>query len=399
MGSHDFIRFPPALAQFSARTWLLLGEIQATAEAVRALPISPAHAYELDIEYQAKGIHGATSIAGNSFAEEEVASIITGEFPAYASRIADLRQIKNLSEAYNMAARDEMFGGSPPFSIEKLNRFHQLVLNGLGENSERQMRVGALREQRTSVGRYLTPPPEDCEALLSQYCAWLNSDDEPAHGLEGYDITRSIIKALVAHVSFVWIHPYDDGNGRMARLIEHIILLRSGLPEICTHILSYFYSTSKRRYYSELERSHGELQDGAYPPLGELRGFIEYALEGFIDGMADLMLAIGSMQVQAIWRDHIRACFPALPTPLQRRRMRLALDLTDRCVDEPVMPEQIRELSAAVEQDYAQESDDALAEDLVALVKMDLVIFDERGFQPNPELMLSFFGNSGLLPT
>ena len=76
--------------------------------------------------------------------------------------------------------------------------------------------------------------------------------------------------------------------------------------------------------------------------------------------------------------------------------MRLALDLTDRCVDQPLMLEQIRELSAAVEHAYADESDAVLAQDLDALVKMDLLTFDERGYQPNPQLMLSLFGNSGL---
>ena len=396
MGSHDFIRFPPALAQLSARTWLLLGEIQATAQTVRASPVLPAHSYELEKQYLAKGIHGTTAIEGNSFSEDEVAKIIGDELPAYASRIADLRQIKNMADAYNMVARDEMFGGSPPFSLEKLNRYHQLVLNGLGENNGRQVRVGAMREHRVEVGRYLAPPPEDCETLVEQYCEWLNSDEEASYGLDGYDVARSIIKALVAHVIFAWIHPYGDGNGRMARLVEHVILLRAGLPEICTHVLSYFYSKTRRQYYVELQRSHGEFNDGAYPPIGDLRRFIEYALEGFMDELGELMLVIGSMQVQAIWRDHIHACFPSILTTVQQRQMRLALDLTDRCVDQPLMLEQIRELSAAVEQVYAEESDGILAGDLDALVKMDLLIHDDRGYQPNPELMMSLFGNSGL---
>ena len=396
MGSHDFIRFPPALAQLSARTWLLLGEIQATTQTVRASPVLPAHSYELEKQYLAKGIHGTTAIEGNGFSEDEVAKIIGDELPAYASRIAELRQIKNMAEAYNMVARDEMFGGSPQFSPDKLNRYHQLVLSGLGENNGRQVPVGAMREHRVEVGRYLAPPPEDCETLVEQYCEWLNSDEAASYGLDGYDIARSIIKALVAHVTFAWIHPYGDGNGRMARLIEHVILLRAGLPEVCTHVLSYFYSKTRRQYYIELQRSHGEFNDGAYPAVGDLRRFIEYALEGFMDELGELTLVIGSMQVQAIWRDHIHACFPSILTTVQQRQMRLALDLTDRCVDQPLMLEQIRELSAAVEHAYADESDAVLAQDLDALVKMDLLTFDERGYQPNPQLMMSLFGNSGL---
>ena len=396
MGSHDFIRFPPALAQLSARTWLLLGEIQATAQTVRVSPILPAHSYELEKEYLAKGIHGSTAIMGNSFSEDEVAKLIDGELPAYASRIAELRQIKNIAEAFNMVARDEMFGGPSLFSLEKLNRYHELVMNGLGESNGEQIQVGALRKHGAKVGPYLAPPPEAIEPLIKQYCDWLNADEEASHGLDGYDIARAIIKSLVAHVSFVWIRPYGDGNGRMARLIEHAILLRAGLPEACTHVLSYFYSKTRRQYYAELQRSHGEYDQGAYPPVGDLRRFIEYALEGFMDELGDLMLVIGSMQVQAIWRDHIRACFPSILTTKQQRQMRLALDLTDRCVDQPVILEVVREVSAAIELEYADESDAVLAGDLDALVKMDLLVHDDRGYQPNPALMLSLFGNSGL---
>lgn len=396
MGSHDFIRFPPALAQLSARTWLLLGEAQTMSQAVRVSPVLPAHSYELDREYLAKGIHGTTAIEGNSFSEHEVAEIINGDLPAYATRIAELQQIKNMVEAFNMVARDEIFGSAPPLSLERLNRYHKVVLNGLGEGSNGKAAVGALREHRVEVGRYLAPPPEACETLVEQFCDWLNTDDKPSDELDGYDVARSIIKALVAHVSFAWIHPYGDGNGRMARLIEHLILLRAGLPEACTHVLSYFYSKTRLQYYDELQRSHGEYDNGAYPPVGELRGFIEYALEGFVDELSDMLMDIGSMQVQAIWRDHIRSCFPAQSTSAQQRQMRLALDLTDRCVGQPVLLEMARAVSAGIEREYCALSDGELSDDLDALVRMDLLIHDEHGYQPNPALMMSLFGNSGL---
>lgn len=396
MGSHDFIRFPPALAQLSARTWLLLGEIQANAQTIRSSPVLPAHSYELDRQYLAKGIHGTTAIEGNNFSVHEVAKIINGDLPAYATRIAELQQIKNMADAFNMVARDEIFGGAPPLSLETLNRYHKVVLNGLGDSSNGKVPVGALREHRVEVGRYLAPPPDACQTLIEQFCAWLNTDDRPSDELDGYDVARSIIKACVAHVTFAWIHPYGDGNGRMARLIEHLILLRAGLPEACTHVLSYFYSKTRLQYYDELQRSHGEFDNGAYPPVGDLRAFIEYALEGFVDELNDMMMEIGSMQVQAIWRDHIRSCFPALATSVQGRRMRLALDLTDRCVGQPVLLEMVREVSAGIEQEYRELSDSDLAEDLDALVKMDLLIHDDYGYQPNPALMMSLFGNSGL---
>ena len=156
MGSHDFIKFPPDLGNLSARTWLLLGEIQATAQRVRATPILPAHAYALDLQYLAKGVHGTTAIEGNTFAEEEVAKFIGDELPAYAARIAELRQIKNMVDAFNLVARDEMYGGSPPFSLERLNRYHQLVVNGLADSNGREAR-GANAARARFRSRKLLP--------------------------------------------------------------------------------------------------------------------------------------------------------------------------------------------------------------------------------------------------
>ena len=85
-----------------------------------------------------------------------------------------------MDAAFNMVARDEMFGESSAFSLEKLNRYHQVVLNGLGESNNGQIRVGALRQHRVEVGPYLAPPPDACAPLIEQFCAWLNADDKPS---------------------------------------------------------------------------------------------------------------------------------------------------------------------------------------------------------------------------
>ena len=396
MGSHDFIEFPPDLAYLSARTWLLLGEIQATAQIVRASPVLPAHAYELDLQYLAKGVHGTTAIEGNTFSEEEVEKIIRGDMPVHPSQTAELRQIKNMVEVLNKVARDELFGETPTFSLELFNQYHRQVLQDSPQGIDQQVCVGELRQHGVEVGRYVAPPPQDCEGLIRQLCAWLNEERETSRELDGYDIAWCVVKALVAHVYFAWIQPYGDGNGRMARLIEHAILLRAGLPEVCTHLLSYFYCKTRRQYFVELQLSHGELREGAYPEDGDLRRFIEYALEGFMDELTEQILVIGSMQVQAIWRDHIHGCFPTKMTPAQQRQQRLALDLTDRRVDQPANIREIRKVSSAIHLTYVDQSDAILERDLQALLKKGLLIQDPRGYQPNPEIMMSLFGNSAV---
>ena len=397
MGSHDFIQFPPDLGQLSAQSLLMLGEIQGIATTMMNAPMQPAHAQQLESEYLAKGAHSTTALAGGTFSEEQVLGIIGGSPRVDATRMLELQQIENMVEVYNMVARDELFGDSPAFSPKQLNRYHRLVLHGLGEISGSEINAGALRQRHAEVGQYLAPDPADCERLVQAFCDWLNDEDDNSDIVNrySYDLSWSVMKAIAAHVCFAWIRPYSDGNGRMARLIEHIILLRAGLPEAATHLLSVVYSNTRERYYQELRLTHGDFRDGAYPLASDLGGFLEYALEGLVDELHELALVIRSVQVQAIWRDHIHACFPAVASARERRRKRLALDLTNHCLDQPVTISQVRKVSPAIEQEYADVSALALKQDLEALVKMDLLLKDKQGYQPNPQVMMSLFGNSG----
>ena len=346
----------------------------------------------MDLEYLAKGIQGTVAIEGNTLTEDEVDLLLKGEMSIAPARIEEAQQVLNMLEVFNAVQRDTMSGEPPPFSLELLNRYHRMILQRLNTGD---VQGGAIRSHNVEVGRYLAPPPDDCELLLRQFCDWLNADEVGSDGFAGYDLAWSIVKAVVAHVYFAWIHPYGDGNGRMARLIEYAVLARAGVPEAAALLPSYFYSKTRFRYYRELQESHGEFREGAYPASGDLRMFLEYALEGFMDELDEQMLVIGSMQALAIWRDHIRSSFPADLTSAQRRQVRLAIDLTDRCVDMPVEIWEIKDLSPALKAAYAGKSDRTLQRDLDTLLGMQLITQDFRGYQPNKDILMAFFARSG----
>ena len=73
-------------------------------------------------------------------------------------------------------------------------------------------------------------------------CDWLNSNEwERVFGRNNVILT-GIIKAIVAHLYIAWIHPFGDGNGRTARLLELQILLNSNIPTPAAHLLSNHYN-------------------------------------------------------------------------------------------------------------------------------------------------------------
>src|ERR1039458_1185914 len=76
------------------------------------------------------------------------------------------------------------------------------------------------RYGRTETGRYEFPSPAEIPALMGDFAAWLGAaPDTPA-------------TAFTAHRRLVEIHPFNDGNGRTARLLMNLVLLRGGYPPV-----------------------------------------------------------------------------------------------------------------------------------------------------------------------
>ncbi len=395
MSTHRFIKFPPILDYLPSRVWLLLGEIQAKIEDIRRLPIPPDDSNRLRAVYLVKGVHSTTAIEGNSFSEEEVQKIINKEMVAPPSRAYQQQQIDNMVNAFSTVGADLIGGKSAKFTLDRLHAYHKLVLAGLSESLGDEVVVGEFRRHRVTVGRYLAAPPEPLADLMRQYCDWLNH--EPA-GTESYEVAEQVVKAIVAHVYFAWIHPYGDGNGRMARLIEFVVLLRAGVPDIAAHLLSNFYNNTRDEYYRQLQNSHGELQDGAYPQEANLHGFLEYALQGFKDDLDGQLELIHAFQLRTIWHDVIhsqfRSQFSEKLSKTRQRQKRLVLDLTDHRLEKPVTKGEIPDVTAALGRAYVDKTQRTIQRDLNEVVKMGLLKRVDNGYTPNTDILMAFFANS-----
>lgn len=382
------------LRDITPKSWLLLGDIQSKVEELKELPIPPDESNNLRRVYLIKGAHSTTAIEGNSFSEAEVAKIVNKEMEAPPSRQYQQQQIDNMLNAFNTVGKTQLAGSRTPFSLELLNSYHSIILNNLDDSLADDVVIGALRTHRVMVGRYLAAPPDECARLMDMYCNWLNQE-MPAP--DGYDLAGQIVKALVAHVYFAWIHPYGDGNGRMTRLIEFTILLRAGVPDIAAHLLSNFYNKTRDQYYSRLQASHGEYRDGSYPEESNLLSFIDYALQGFKDELDEQFSIIHAMQIQIIWHDYIHAEFRKrfsenLSTSRQRQK-RLILDLTIHRFSDSVTKDQIRDVSPALYLAYAERNKRMIQRDLNALVDMELLIHEGTGYKPNTDILMGFFAN------
>ena len=101
---------------------------------------------------------------------------------------------------------------------------------------------GALGREKV---HYQAPEAEQIPAMMSQFLQWFNSNNQYV----------TYLKSAIAHLYFVSIHPFDDGNGRMARAISDMALSQADNSKMRFFSMSNQINTEKSRYYDILEKT------------------------------------------------------------------------------------------------------------------------------------------------
>ncbi len=374
--THPWINFTLFLDRLEHSTWLLLGEARSKCEHVAGVPLQPAMAQLLHEIYLSKGVHATTSIEGNTLSEEQVLARIEGELELPPSRAYQGQEIDNILEACNSILWDVSENPRLPLTVERVKHFNKLVLRGLPLDGEDTV-PGEVREHPVGVARYQGAPAEDCEYLLERLCAWLEKDFVADD--QELLFTVAILKAIMAHLYIAWIHPFGDGNGRTARLIEFQLLVQAGLPSPAAHLLSDHYNLTRDAYYRELDRT-------SKPPYAVER-FIQYAMRGFVDALRAQLAMIRAQQMEVTWEHYVHSEFHGQDTKAPVRQKHLVLDLP---ADGPTPPNKIRVLTPRQAVEYHGKGPKTVTRDVNALVKQGLVVRVKGGILPNREIVRAF---------
>ena len=374
--SHPWIRFFLNVAASNYRFWLQLGEIASKVEHLSGVPIHPAFSEEMYSTYVARGAHASTAIEGNTLSEEQVRAQVDGELEVPPSQAYLKQEVQNVIKAYDTVV--ETAGTKAPLSTRLLKLYNELILFGL--DVEDGVVPGELRKRSVIVGNvYRGAPPEDCEYLLDRLCEWLNGPDFEAPE-EDLRVPFAVIKAIVAHIYLAWIHPFGDGNGRTARLVEFHILYAGGVPFPAAHLLSDHYNRTRSRYYRELDR--------ASKSGGETMPFLRYAVQGFIDGLREQIDLVKEQHFNLAWEHHLHEMFSGKGnSSTQTRRRELVLELSKH---RWIQVSAIVELSAKLARLYALAGDRMLQRDLNAVKNMGLVEREYGKVRARTEMILAF---------
>jgi Fic family protein len=237
------------------------------------------------------------------------------------------------------------------------------------------------------VLKYRGAPPQDCEYLLDRLCEWLNGPD--FDGPADLRVAPAILKAIICHLYLAWIHPFGDGNGRTARLLEFYILFSAGMPTPAAHLLSNHYNLTRTNYYRQLEYAS---ESG-----GDVLRFINYAVQGLLDGLREQLSVIQDSQLDKIWQNYVYEAFGNTRSAAKIRRRLLVLELSK--LPEAVRFSALTSISPAIEAAYGGASKLKLNRDLNALRKMDLIVRGKRGTRANKDIILAFLPRRARVPS
>lgn len=372
LNTHPWITFELDLRDAPVRFWTLLGDANAKCEFISGIPLMPEVAERLNAVSLERGARATTAIEGNTLSEEQVSMLARGELALPPSKEYLAQEVSNILAVFN-----EMIGlgQAPPLNTDRVKCLNARILEGL-ELAGGTV-AGEIRVHSVEVARYRGAPASDCEYLLNRLCDWLNDMEfEIGHA----KFAPAILKSIIAHLYLAWIHPFGDGNGRVARLVEYQILLSAGIPNPVTHLLSNHYNDTRSEYYRRLDGASKE-------PSGPM-DFLVYALQGFADGLTEQIETIKDQIRNDSWTNYVHVSFRNRNGASDTRRRHLVLDLSD--LDHPVRRRDIRLLTPRLAEAYSGKTDKTITRDLNTLHRLGLITRSGGNISANKRIMRAF---------
>jgi len=216
---------------------------------------------ELRKRNRIKTIAASLSIEGNSFGEEEITAILANKKVLGPPK--DIKEVQNAIAAYDQILEFK------PGNLKSFLNAHKILMQSLIDKPGklRTKQVGILKGD---VVKHVAPPAKNLNQLMNNLFKYINSHDEIA-----------LIKSCVAHYEIEFIHPFMDGNGRMGRLWQTVIL--SNRYTIFEYLpFETIIKNQQATYYKVLEECD---------KAGDSTVFIEFILTA-IDKALDQLLAI-----------------------------------------------------------------------------------------------------------
>lgn len=233
----------------------------------------------------ARAIQGSNSIEGYNVSVEDAIAAIEGEEPIEAASV-DRHAVEGYRRALTYVLQlsdDEHFG----YSAALLRSLHFMMTEYALEASPGRWRPGPIWVRNDSTGDvvYEAPDHELIPGLVEELVEQLATESD----------TPAIIRAALAHLNLVMIHPFRDGNGRMSRCLQTLVLAREKIlaPELSS--IEEYLGRNTASYYDIL----AEVGQGLWQPSRDARPWVRYCLRAHYIQAASVLRRV--RESERIW--------------------------------------------------------------------------------------------------
>ncbi len=249
--------FNPSFA-ISNKILTHISKIEAAGEVIRHAPLLPLWEKQFKEDAIVRAVHHGTHIEGNMLDKNEAKDVLLGkEVMARPRDIQEIINYRKVIELIDEEAKKKIDKITEPL-IKKIHRILVEKILSDDQGGEYRLKQVVIRNSQTGEITFRPPPPIEVPFLMREFLYWVNKDTS--------DELHPVLKAGIAHHELVRIHPFIDGNGRVARALATLILFLGGYDIRRFFSLEEYYDKDAVLYYENLQKA----------TAGDLTVWLEY---------------------------------------------------------------------------------------------------------------------------
>lgn len=216
----------------------------------------------------ARAIQGSNSIEGFAAVLDDAAAVAIGAEPLDADEETHLA-LAGYRDAMTYVLQ---LASEPDFSYDTqlIRSLHFMMTRHHLQNRPGKWRLGTIYVRNDETGEvvYEGPDIDNVPQLMTELTDWLNTDSD----------TPTLVRAGMAHLNLVMIHPFRDGNGRMARCLQSLVLARNGVLSPVFMSIEEYLGRNTTAYYRVL----AEVGRGSWQPTNGARPWLRFILTAHV---------------------------------------------------------------------------------------------------------------------
>jgi Fic family protein len=239
-----------------------ISRIEAVEEVIKHAPILPLWEKKFKEEAIVRAVYHGTHLEGNMLHMDEAKDVLMGK--DVIARPRDIQEVINYRKVIEFID-EEAKRNIEKITEQVIQKIHRLVVSGILPDEQAgtyRTKQVVIRNSETGEVTFRPPPAIEVPFLMKEFVYWINRTTS--------DEIHPVIKAGIAHHELVRIHPFVDGNGRVARTLSTLLMFLGGYDIRRFFSLEEYYDRDAVSYYENLQKASA----------GDIDSWLEYFVHG-----------------------------------------------------------------------------------------------------------------------